>query len=261
MEPSTLTSPPVPPAPMLMIPPLPPAVELFIANKLSASFSTWTLLPEEMRLITPPLPLVELLMKPSTVIVLAAAIDTVPPLPVEVLLSILAVSEPPSTIETALSVELMAIVPPIMTALFRIEPATVTFSPAPLADRLMLPPVPPVVELLMANVRLLALLETVTLPSAPDRLMTPPLPPERLSTTPSTETSSPATSETVPPLPPVVELSMSPRTAPLAAPMVISLLADVTATVPAVVVAVLSIIPSTLEEPALPPELILITPP
>ncbi len=200
-------------------------------------------------------------MKPSTVTALKAVTVMLPALPALDVLSMFAVSAPPSVTETALLAEVRVMFPALPVELLSMEPATVTFSPAPLAERVMLPPVPPVVELSMAKVRLFALLETLALPSAPVMLMLPPVPVERLSTTPSTEASSAAARVMLPPLPPAVELRMSPRTAALAAPTMTSLLVDVMTTLPAVVVDLLSMVPSTLEEPVDPPEEMFMMPP
>ena len=165
--------------------------------------------------MVPAAPVVELSMNPSTVVALKEFKVMVPALPVLEVLMILAVSAPPSVTAMLLLVDVSVIFPALPVEVFRIVPDTVTFSPAPLAVRLMLPPVPLEVELSMAKA-VLPLLEIVTEPSAPVIETVPPVPVDVFITLPSMEMSSPAFTVITPPLPPVAELFMSPLFVPAA---------------------------------------------
>ncbi len=154
MLPPMRMSSPVPLEVTAMVPPLPPVVELFIANEVLLPLLLTATEPSvPVRTTVPPLPVALLLISPSTVRSSPATIFIVPPLPPAAELSISPrFVVPAASTWTSSLVEINCTIPPFPEAVFKIEPSTLTSPSVPPADKLTRPPLPPVVELLMAKV-------------------------------------------------------------------------------------------------------------
>ncbi len=166
----------------------------------------------------PPVAVAVLITSPLRVMLSKLSTDTVPPLPPVVELSILVDIQPVPLmffwIVRSSPLASSVTVPPVPVERFNTLPPIRMSSPSPLEVTVIEPPLPPVVELLIAKVVLFPLLFTITEPSVPVKIMLPPLTAELLLITPSTVRSSPATMLMMPPLPKIDELSILPLLVP-----------------------------------------------